>query len=35
VFLQDNDEVILRGYCEADGVKIGFGEVRNKLLPAK
>ena len=28
-FLQDGDEVILRGYCErADAVKIGFGECR-------
>jgi fumarylacetoacetase len=35
VFLQDNDEIILRGYCEKNGVRIGFGEVRNTLLPAQ
>jgi fumarylacetoacetase len=34
-FLEDGDEVTLRGYCEKDGVKIGFGELKNKLLPAK
>ena len=28
-FLEDGDEVILRGYCEADGaVRIGLGECR-------
>lgn len=34
-FIQDNDEVIMRGYCEKDGVKIGFGEVTTLVLPAK
>jgi fumarylacetoacetase len=34
-FIQDNDSVIMRGYCEKDGVRIGFGEVRAKVLPAK
>jgi fumarylacetoacetase len=34
VFLQDHDEIILRGHCEKDGIKIGFGEVRNVMLPA-
>ncbi|MBT8270487.1 MAG: fumarylacetoacetate hydrolase family protein, partial [Bacteroidia bacterium] len=32
-FIQDNDTVIMRGYCENDGVHIGFGEVRTELLP--
>ncbi|MBT8258626.1 MAG: fumarylacetoacetase [Bacteroidia bacterium] len=32
-FIQDNDTVIMRGYCENDGVHIGFGEVRTQLLP--
>ena len=28
-FLEDGDEVILRGFCEADGhARIGFGECR-------
>jgi fumarylacetoacetase len=33
-FLADGDTVILRGHCEADGVRIGFGEVSGKLIPA-
>lgn len=34
-FLQDDDEVIMRGYCEADGFnRIGFGECRGIVLPA-
>jgi fumarylacetoacetase len=34
-FLQDGDEVILRGYCERDGFRrIGFGECRGVILPA-
>ena len=35
-FLEDGDAVILRGYCQRDGAKrIGFGEVRSLVLPAK
>jgi fumarylacetoacetase len=34
-FIQDHDEVIIRGYCENNGVKIGFGEVSTLVLPAK
>jgi fumarylacetoacetase len=33
-FLADGDTVIMRGHCEADGVRIGFGEVSGKLIPA-
>tara|TARA_R110002049_G_scaffold69206_7_gene179276 strand:+ start:4265 stop:5548 length:1284 start_codon:yes stop_codon:yes gene_type:complete len=33
-FIEDNDTVTLRGYCSKDGVRIGFGEVSTKLLPA-
>lgn len=33
-FINDNDTVIMRGYCEKDGTRIGFGEVSTKLLPA-
>ncbi|KAG0004425.1 hypothetical protein BGZ80_007969 [Entomortierella chlamydospora] len=33
-FLQDNDEMILAGYCEKDGIRIGFGECHGKILPA-
>ncbi|NET34869.1 MAG: fumarylacetoacetase [Cyanothece sp. SIO1E1] len=34
-FLQDGDTVIMKGHCEKDGIRVGFGEVRSKLLPAK
>ncbi len=32
-FIQDGDSVIMRGYSENNGVRIGFGEVRSKVLP--
>ncbi len=31
-YLQDDDEVVMRGYAERDGVRVGFGEVRGKIL---
>jgi fumarylacetoacetase len=34
-FILDGDTVIMRGHCEANGVRIGFGEVKAKLLAAK
>jgi fumarylacetoacetase len=35
-FLQDGDEVVLRGFCEAPGrPRIGFGECRGIVLPAR
>ena len=33
-FIHDGDTVILRGHAERDGVRIGFGECRGKVLPA-
>lgn len=34
-FLADGDEVIVRGWCEAEGrARIGFGECRGTVLPA-
>ena len=33
-FLLDGDTVILRGRCEKNGVRIGFGEASGKVLPA-
>ena len=33
-FINDNDTIILKGYCKNDKVRIGFGECRSKLLPA-
>ncbi|TWH98469.1 fumarylacetoacetase, partial [Flavobacterium cheniae] len=32
-FINDNDTVIIRGYCQKDNLRIGFGEVSSKLLP--
>jgi fumarylacetoacetase len=34
-FIQDNDTVILRGFSSKEGVRVGFGEVVTKVLPAK
>lgn len=33
-FIEDGDTVIMRGHCEKDGVRIGFGECKGKILPA-
>lgn len=33
-FIDDGDTVIMRGWCEKDGVRIGFGEANGKILPA-
>jgi fumarylacetoacetase len=33
-FLQDGDTLVMRGHCAKDGVRIGFGEVTGKVLPA-
>jgi fumarylacetoacetase len=33
-FINDNDTVIVRGFCQKDNLRIGFGEVSSKLLPA-
>ena len=34
-FINDGDSVIMRGHSELNGVRIGFGELKSKLLPAK
>jgi len=34
-FINDNDTVIMRGFAEKDGIRVGFGEVKGKVLPAK
>lgn len=34
-FINDNDTVIMRGYAEKNGIRVGFGEVAAKVLPAK
>lgn len=33
-FIQDGDTVLMRGYAEKEGVRIGFGECKGKILPA-
>ncbi|MCP9291118.1 fumarylacetoacetase [Gracilimonas sediminicola] len=33
-FLEDGDEVIMSGFAQGEGFKVGFGEVTGKILPA-
>ena len=33
-FINDNDTIIMRGFSEKDGKRVGFGEVSGKILPA-
>ncbi|MER3465954.1 MAG: fumarylacetoacetase, partial [Armatimonadota bacterium] len=33
-FLSDGDSVILRGWCQGDGYRVGFGECEGTVLPA-
>lgn len=33
-FLEDGDRVIMKGHCEKDGIRIGFGQVENTILAA-
>ncbi len=33
-FLSDGDAVVMRGWCEGRGYRVGFGECRGALLPA-
>ena len=35
LFVEDGDTVTIRGFGEREGVRIGFGEVSNKILKAK
>lgn len=34
IYLKDEDTVIMRGYAEKNGIRVGFGEVRTQILPA-
>ncbi len=34
-FFNDGDTVTMRGHCEKDGIRVGFGEVTATILPAK
>lgn len=33
-FVEDGDSIIMKGFAEKDGIRVGFGEVRNRILPA-
>lgn len=33
-FLQDGDTVVMSGWCEGDGYKVGFGDVTGTIIPA-
>jgi len=34
-FIHDNDTIIMRGYCEKNGTRVGFGEAVVRILEAK
>ena len=34
-FIADGDTVTMRGFAQKDGIRVGFGEVNAKILPAK
>lgn len=34
-FIHDNDTVIMKAFAEKEGFRVGFGEVKGKILPAK
>jgi fumarylacetoacetase len=33
-FLEDGDSLVMRGWCQGDGYRIGFGEVEGTIVPA-
>lgn len=33
-FIEDGDTVLIKGFAEKEGVRIGFGECKGKILPA-
>ena len=34
-FLEDGDEVTMRGWCQGKAYRVGFGEVKGRISPAK
>lgn len=34
-FLEDGDDVIMTGFCQGEGYRVGFGSVSGKILPAR
>lgn len=35
VWLHDGDEITITGWCQGKGYRVGFGEVKGRILPAK
>jgi fumarylacetoacetase len=34
-FLEDGDSLVMRGWCQGDGYRVGFGEVEGTIRPAE
>jgi len=34
-FIADGDTVIMTGFCQGEGYRVGFGECTGKILPAQ
>ncbi len=34
-FIEDGDTVILSGYCQGKGYRVGFGSLMNTVLPGR
>jgi fumarylacetoacetase len=34
-FLEDGDSLLMRGWCQGDGYRVGFGEVEGTITPAE
>ncbi len=33
-FIHDFDTIIMKAYCKKDGIRVGFGDARGKIMPA-
>lgn len=33
-FIQDGDGIVMRGFCQGEGFRVGFGECEGRVLPA-
>ena len=33
-FLEDGDSLVMRGWCQGDGYRVGFGEVEGTIMAA-
>ncbi len=34
IFIEDGDTIILKGWCQGDGFRVGFGDCAGTILPA-